>query len=95
MPVRLFEEIVSALGPDGEALFGGAKVVLYAGKCAYFENVKSVLSFSESAAVLRLKRGTVTAEGRGLSIARYGEGDLLLKGDVRCVRAEDAEDKKA
>ena len=84
--MRLFEEIMSVLGPDGEVLFGGAKVVLYAGKCAYFENVKSISSFSDGELVLLLKEGTVTAEGSGFSIARYGDGDLLLKGDVRSVR---------
>ena len=84
--MRLFEEIMSVLGPDGEVLFGGAKVVLYAGKCAYFENVKSISSFSDGELVLSLKEGSVTAEGSGFSFARYGDGDLLLKGDVRSVR---------
>lgn len=84
--MRLFEEIMSVLGPDGEVLFGGAKVVLYAGKCAYFENVKSISSFSDGELVLSLKEGSVTAEGSGFSIVRYGDGDLLLKGDVRSVR---------
>lgn len=83
--MRLFEEILSALGGDEEIAFGGAKVVLYAGRCAYFENVKSILSFSKEAVIIQLKKGTVCAEGEGLAVARYGEGDLLLTGNVRKI----------
>lgn len=85
--VRIFEEILSALGIAEDVAFGGAKVVLYAGRCAYFENVQSVLSFSAEEVVLRLKRGEVRARGKDLCVARYGGGDLLLVGDVRAVES--------
>ena len=74
--MRLFEEILSAAG-FGEELSGGAKVVLFAGRCGYFENVKSIS--------LLLKRGEVHVEGKNLCVARYGEGDLLLKGEIERV----------
>ena len=82
--MRLFEEILSAAGFD-EELSGGAKVVLYAGRCGYFENVKSISSFSDTAVALLLKRGEVHIEGKGLRVLRYGEGDLLLKGEIERV----------
>ena len=53
--MRLFEEILSAAGFD-EELAGGAKVVLFAGKCGYFENVKSISAFSDTEVSLLLSR---------------------------------------
>ncbi|HIY45615.1 MAG TPA: YabP/YqfC family sporulation protein [Candidatus Borkfalkia excrementipullorum] len=82
--MRLFEEILSAAG-FGDELSGGAKVVLFAGRCGYFENVKSISSFSDTAVSLLLKRGEVHVEGKNLCVARYGEGDLLLKGEIERV----------
>lgn len=82
--MRLFEEILSAAGFD-EELAGGAKVVLFAGKCGYFENVKSISAFSDTEVSLLLKCGEVHIAGRGLCVARYGEGDLLLKGEIERV----------
>ena len=76
--VRIFEEILSALGIAEDVAFGGAKVVLYAGRCAYFENVQSVLSFSAEEVVLRLKRGEVRARGKDLCVARYGGEEFVV-----------------
>lgn len=87
--MRLFEEIFSALGLAEDVAFGGAKAVLYAGRCAYFENVKCILSFTAEEVVLQVGRGEACARGRGLRIARYGGGDLLLVGDVRAVEARE------
>ena len=83
--MRLFEEILSAAGFDEELSFGGAKVVLFAGRCGYFENVRGIASFSDTAVELLLKRGEVHIGGKGLHVARYGSGDLLLKGDIERV----------
>ena len=87
--MRLFEEILSAAGFD-EELAGGAKVVLFAGKCGYFENVKSISAFSDTEVSLLLKRGEVHIAGRGLCVARYGEGDLLLVGEIARIELSEA-----
>ena len=89
--MRLFEELLASLGLAEDVSFGGAKVVLYAGRCAYFENVKGIFSFSEEEVVLQLRAGRVRAAGKGLAVARYGGGDMLLTGDVRTVSWEDAQ----
>ena len=83
--MRLFEEILSAAGFDEELAFGGAKVVLIAGRCGYFENVKGISSFTDTAVSLLTKRGEVRIEGKGLRVARYGGGDLLLRGEIERV----------
>ena len=85
--MRLFEEMLSALGLAEDVAFGGAKVVLYAGRCAYFEGVKGIRSFSSSAVEVLMKSGAYRAEGEGLKVARYGGGDLMLLGNVLKVEA--------
>ncbi len=83
--MRLFEELFTRLSPEEDLTFNGAKVVLYAGKCACFENVKSIADFSSESITLILKKGRVRAEGEKLMIERYGGGDLVIRGDVRRV----------
>lgn len=85
--MRLFEELVCELG-DEEIAFGGAKIVLLAGRGAYFENVKSIFSLGNEGAVLLTRGGKVSVEGEGLAVARYGGGDLLLRGRVLRVELE-------
>jgi len=84
--VRLFEEIVSRLGLD-EEVASGEKYVVFPGRCAYFEGVKGIRSFSSSALEVLMKSGAYRAEGEGLKVARYGGGDLMLLGNVLKVEA--------
>jgi len=84
--VRLFEEIVSRLGLD-EEVASGEKYVVFPGRCAYFEGVKGIRSFSSSAVEVLMKSGAYRAEGEGLKVARYGGGDLMLLGNVLKVEA--------
>lgn len=84
--MRLFEEIVSRLGLD-EEVASGEKYVVFPGRCAYFEGVKGIRSFSSSAVEVLMKSGTYRAEGEGLKVARYGGGDLMLLGNVLKVEA--------
>ena len=86
--MRLFDEIVTRLGADADVCFGGAKAVLLVGKCAYFENVRGIASLSADEAVLAFAGVRLRVTGRGMTVARYGGGDLLLAGDVRGVEAE-------
>ena len=84
--MRLFEEIVSRLGLD-EEVASGEKYVVFPGRCAYFEGVKGIRSFSSSAVEVLMKSGAYRAEGEGLKVARYGGGDLMLLGTVLKVEA--------
>ena len=84
--MRLFEEIVSRLGLD-EEVASGEKYVVFPGRCAYFEGVKGIRSFSSSAVEGLMKSGAYRAEGEGLKVARYGGGDLMLLGNVLKVEA--------
>ncbi len=90
--MRLFEEIMNACGVSSDVAFGGAKFVVYAGKCACFENVKGISLLTKEEVDLLLPDCEVCVSGQGLRIARYGMGDLVLTGKVEKV--EIAEGKK-
>ena len=79
--MRLFEEIVARLGLD-EEIASGEKFVVFPDRCAYFENVKAILSFSSSAAEIACKSGVLRAEGEELRVGYYCGGELALFGKV-------------
>ena len=77
--MRLFEEIAARLGLDEEVV-AGEKYVVFPGRCACFEGVKAIRSFSA------FRGGAVRAEGEGFKVGQYIGGDLVLLGNV--VRLE-------
>ena len=83
--MRLFDEILARIGADEDIAFGGAKAVVYAGRCAYFENVKGIAAFSSSAVTLRVRAGEMRAGGVEECEGGDDGGDLLLRGDVRRI----------
>ncbi len=89
--MRLFEEILARAGDGGEIGHAGAKAVFLGGRCAALENVRGIFSFSEREAVFLLARGRIRVTGEGLRIARYGEGDALVAGNVRAVEYSEGE----
>ena len=83
--MRLFEEILSSVGVSPDVAYGGAKFVVYAGRCACFENVAGISYLSKEEMGLLLKKGEVRVYGKDLHIARYDMGDLVLTGQVQKV----------
>lgn len=58
------------------------------GGCAgYFENVKGIKSFSKTEIILYLKKGELTVSGENLSINKFCLGDLMICGNITCVKA--------
>ncbi len=83
--MKLFEEIVNRINFDPELTQNGTKIVLYSKKLAYFENVKKIFAFNSTELVLLTKGNKVQIIGENLMIQQYGEGDLLLQGDMHSV----------
>lgn len=81
--MKLVEQILSEFG--GEGLNG---ITLVPDKCCYLKSVKSVLSFSPVKIMLVIGRFSVFVEGENMTVGEYFEGDLMIKGNVRCVRVE-------
>lgn len=85
--MRLWQEILSQLG-DGQPPDGGVAGVIYTvweGKGGYFQNVKSLASFSPQEIRLRLRRGMLCVTGEGLTVAKYCESDVFIRGKISSV----------
>ena len=85
--MRLYDEIMSELGAE-ELAFGGAKAVLLAGRGAFVENVKGIFALTAERVEVLVRGGRLCIEGEALRVARYGGGDLLVRGGVSAVRFE-------
>ena len=55
----------------------------------YFEGVKAVGDFSDTQIVLYYPHTTIELEGEQLSIDKYCDGDLRVKGKIRAIRTID------
>ena len=53
--------------------------------------MRGIFAFTAEEIVFSLARGRVRVAGKGLRIARYGEGDALVEGDVRAVELVEEE----
>lgn len=83
--MKLFEEIIERANFEPELVQNGAKIILYGKKLAYFENVKKIFAFNTTELVLMTKGGKIQITGQNLMIQQYGDGDLLLQGEVHSV----------
>lgn len=80
----LMREIYAQLS-DGEEGATGAAYTVWAKRGGYFQNVKKVLSFSPSQIELLSSSGRLVVSGKGLTVKKYFEDDLLLRGDIDSV----------
>lgn len=75
--MKLLRQILSEAGADtGEAF------TVVPGFGAYFQNVRSVVEYSEERVVLAVGRATVVVTGERLTVGNYFQRDLLLLGNV-------------
>ena len=79
--MRLYDEIFK--NASGMALSRYTVAVQGGG---YFEGVKAVGDFSSEQIVLYFPHASVQIDGVDLSIGKYCDGDLRLKGKVRAMQ---------
>ena len=77
--MRLISEIFGALKAEA-----GANVyyTVVDGSGGYFQNVKRIVEFSDTAIIFRGRKGSVRVEGRNLSLGKYFGGDAAVKGEI-------------
>lgn len=80
--MRLYEEISKLL--DGEA-FALSRCLLIPLGCGYFQGVKAVGDFSEERIELYFPSVKICVEGKGLTIKKYCDGDLILLGKITAL----------
>ena len=81
--MRLYDEIFK--NTEG---FPFARCTIVPGGGGYFEGVKAIGDFSPERVVICFHRCTVAAEGKGLSVKKYYDGDLQLSGQIFTLTTE-------
>ncbi len=61
------------------------RAVLFGESAGYFENVKSIVSYSQEEVVLALSNGCLKVGGKGLYIKKYCMGDVVICGKIKRV----------
>ena len=81
--MKLLEQILSELGADTLKSF--SIIPDFGG---YFRSIKGVVEYSSEKVVLALKKNKITVTGENLTLGKYFEEDLLIKGKVKGVQID-------
>ncbi len=81
--MKLLEQILCELGADTLKSF--SIVPEFGG---YFRSIKGVAEYSSERVVLALKKNKITVVGEGLTLGKYFEEDLLIKGKIVGVQID-------
>jgi hypothetical protein len=81
--MKLLEQILSELGADSLKSF--SVVPTFGG---YFRSVKGVCEYTSEKIVLMLHKNKITIEGENLTLAKYFEQDLFIKGNITGVKID-------
>lgn len=81
--MKLLEQILSELGADTLKSFS-----VVPGFGGYFRSIKNVIEYSSEKIVLALKKNRITVEGTCLTLGKYFEEDLLIKGNISGVKID-------
>ena len=81
--MKLLEQILSELGADTLKSF--SIIPDFGG---YFRSVKGVAEYSSEKIVLSLKKNRITITGENLTLGKYFEEDLLIKGKLKVVQID-------
>ena len=81
--MKLLEQILTELGADTLKSF--SIIPDFGG---YFRSVKGVVEYSSEKIVLALKKNRITVTGENLTLGKYFEEDLLIKGKLKGVQID-------
>ena len=81
--MKLIAQLLKELGAEE-----GRAVTVCPGRLAYFRGVTAVLELTEELAVSSCGKLVLTAEGEGLAVESYFQGDVVLRGNIRRVSIE-------
>ena len=81
--MKLLEQILSELGADTLKSF--SIIPDFGG---YFRSIKGVVEYSSEKVVLALKKNRITVTGENLTLGKYFEEDLLIKGKIAGVQID-------
>ncbi len=80
--MSFIENIKKCIGYSDNPELAEFRVVSFAFRSAYFENVKAIISYDEQEITLSLKRGGIRVSGKELYVKKYCAGDVVICGEI-------------
>ncbi len=81
--MNLFQAILGAI--PGEISSDRVQYTVLDGRGGYFQNVRRLLEFTPERVVLAGKKGSLSVEGKELSLGKCFRGDVVVRGDISKV----------
>lgn len=66
-----------------ETLRGQCRVVISGKERMLIEQHRGLIGYARDRVIVRMEKGFMTVTGQDLTLDEYGEGDLLLSGNIR------------
>lgn len=86
-PRKITQKIAKRLQMAPEAA-GCLRITLIDNTHAFIENHRGVLEYTARRVCIRTPQMNVTVSGRGLVLERFGQEDVVVRGDIRQVQYE-------
>ena len=86
--MNFIENLKEVLGVDEILDANQVKFTVLLDKGGYFENVKGVVSYSDTEIVLKTKPCRIVIKGENLFIKKYCEGDISICGKITSIERE-------
>ena len=80
--MAFMDELLSLVGLDKEIIPFPFRITLLGKNSIFIEGVKSIERFTEEKVELKLKSNILCVDGKNLKISKYGEGDVVLCGEI-------------
>ena len=81
--MNFIENILSKLGLNESLAPLKYRAVIFGESGLFIENVKSIVSFSNTEILVRLKKGEILIKGEDLKVKNYTGFDLYILGKVK------------
>lgn len=82
--MSFFEELKGCFSADEFPVSPVFRAVIFGDNAAYFENVKTILSYQPTEILLALNKGGLRILGKNLYVKKYCAGDVAVCGKI-CV----------
>ena len=86
----MFEEIFG----DADDGLTGARCVLEIGGGGYFQGVKGLTKFTQEKILLATRKGEICVTGENLSVKKYADGDVYIRGKIYALTLPEKEGKE-
>ncbi len=84
--MNFFDNLLEEFGLIKGTLTPSFRAMLIGDNLAYFENIRSIKSFTPTKISLLIKSGEIVVEGEGMFFKKYDLGDLVICGKINLIK---------